>query len=96
MITQSTAERLAEREKRLRTLCDDIYGAVMDSDNLRDQNVLAMILLVRALDIFSSNYDEPDTWEIMEFMFNDRLKKRKVPTTQAYAEKQLAMQKWLP
>lgn len=93
----NVTDHVAEREERLVHLVKEIDAAILDSETLRDHNTLAMSLLVRALDIFHANYPEnSDVLEILNFMYNDRKKKREVPTTQEYAEAVRRTEMWLP
>jgi hypothetical protein len=95
MVTPAT-EHKAEREERLAKLVKDIDCAIMDGENLREHNQLALALLIRSMDIFSANYPEEDVVEIINFMFLDRREKRRLPTTTEYVAAAERTKKWLP
>jgi len=90
------SEHLAEREERMIHLVAEIDAAILDSENLREYNTLAMALLIRALDLFHASYNEAEVLEILNFMFTDRKNKRRVSTSQEYVDAIKRTEKWLP
>lgn len=96
MINQTAEDMAAQREERLRKLVADIDAANLDSETLKDHNILAMVLIVRALDIFHARHSEKQVLEIVDFLIEDRRGKRRVPDTEEYRSKQDSMRMWLP
>lgn len=92
----TSEEYATQRETRLKGLLAAIQEAIYDSENLRDFNTLAMILMTKSLDILGANYEENEVFSVAVHMIEDRRQKRQVPVTEAYVEKLSAMQKFLP
>lgn len=84
------------KEERVTKLISDIQSINYECETLREHNTLAMILMIRALDIFDARYGEEQMLYILDFVVRDRREKRRTPTTKEYADKVKRMKFWLP
>lgn len=89
-------DHVAERLEQLRTLSKDVDKAIYTSETLRDTNTLAVLLLLKSLHIFTTNYDEEEVQGFLVDGLAEVLSQRRLPVTQEYMAKQAAMHKWLP
>lgn len=94
--TETEKQRLSEREERINKLQKDIEASVFLSETLRESNSLALILLVKGMDLICANYDNESASEVLQYIVEDRANQRRVPTTQEYAEKLARTKRWLP
>ncbi len=95
-MANARTDHIAERHEQMAALVKDIEIAVLSSETTRDFNVLAMIMLVRSLDILASIYDEQAALKFIDLVIADRQQQRRVPATPDYIRKLQEMNRWLP
>lgn len=96
MVSPSKEEIAVQREKSLDDLIVEINARIMDSETQRDACTLAVLLMIKSLDILAAHYPGCDLVDLVIDAVKDRQERRQIPVTAEYAARQAAMDKWLP
>jgi hypothetical protein len=96
MANQSPEDALAELEEKCRKLSSYIEEVNFTCENVRQHNSLAIILIVKGLDILEARHGSDPLYSMMESLMGDRRIQRTRVVTEAELAQAERLRKFLP